>query len=385
MTSQPIVIAGAGQAGLKVAETLRRSGVDAPIVMIGEEAHLPYQRPPLSKKFLLGEVAPSALLLQSAEFFEKNGIQLVLGRTVTTLDQDGDRITLCDGSAMSFGSLVLATGSAPRMLPIPGADKRGVHVIRSLDDAQRLHDDLGRIERVVIVGAGYVGLEAAASLRSAGKPVTVVEMQDRLLARVACPRISSFLLDYHRQKGVEVLLETGISAIAGEAQVEAVALSNGDEIACDAVIVAIGGVPNQSLAEAAGLTCDDGIVVDSCGRTARENVYAAGDCTRFFSQRYGRAIRLESVQNANDQARTVADAIAGKEVNYDPVPWFWSDQYDIKLQMVGLADDYDDVTVDGDPAAASFAVTYHKDGKPLAVAAINMPRAYMLGRRTLES
>lgn len=385
MSSQPIVIVGAGQAGLKVAETLRRNGVEGKIVLVGDEPHPPYQRPPLSKKFLLGEVAPSALLLQQPEFFEKNGIELVLGRTVVLVDKSADRITFADGYALDFGKLVFATGSAPRMLPMPGADKRGVHVIRSWNDAQRLHDELPRIENVVIVGAGYVGLEAAASLRSSGKSVTVVEMQDRLLARVACPKISGFLLDAHTAQGVEFLFQTGVTGLEGNPRVRGVTLSSGEQIPADAVIVAIGGVPNQSLAKAAGLPCNDGIVVDSQGRTARANVFATGDCTRFPSRRYGRMLRLESVQNANDQSRAVADTICGKAVDYDPVPWFWSDQYTFKLQMAGLSDGYDETTVEGDPCGGTLAITYMKNGEPIAVATINMARAYMMGRRALEA
>ncbi|MGF1651140.1 MAG: NAD(P)/FAD-dependent oxidoreductase [Hyphomicrobiaceae bacterium] len=381
----PVVIVGGGQAGLKVAEALHRAGVEERIVIIGDEPILPYQRPPLSKKYLLGEVSRDSLRLQQPEYFTRTGIDVVVGRRVEGIDSHTDRIVLDNGESLAFSSLVLATGSAPRLLRMAGAEKAGVHVIRSIADADRLRADLVGRERVAIIGAGYVGLEAAASFRSLGLAVSVIEVQDRILARVACPAISEFLTRAHVDHGVAFHRSTRVEGLLGGARVEAVAIAGANPVAADIVVVAAGGRPNSELAERAGIACDDGILVDSFGRTSRPRVYAAGDCARFPSVRYGRTLRLESVQNANDQARGVAETIAGRAAPYDPVPWFWSDQYEFKLQMAGLAGPEVSSEVEGSYEKGALAVTYYQGGTPIAVASINMPRVYMSVRRQLEA
>lgn len=379
-----IVIVGASQAGLKVAERLRAVGVDDPIVMIGDEPHLPYQRPPLSKKYLLGEIGDEHLMLAQDSLFEKLGVDLRLGRRVTRIETDRDAVILDDGTALPFGTLVLATGSAPRPLKVAGADQLDVHMIRTLDDALRLRALLPSIGSVAVIGGGYIGLEAASALRSAGKDVTIVEMQERLLVRALCPVVSGYLLKLHQSRGVTFKLGVALEKIAPDGAGAHIHLGDGTTLSADVVIAAIGGVANDALASESGIDCNNGIIVDQLGMTSRPNVYAAGDCARFWSKRYGVSVRLESVQNANDQARAVAEVIAGQTVDYDPVPWFWSDQYDTKLQMAGLSQGFDRSEQEGDPESGAFALTYWRDGRMLAVSAINNARAFMMGRRQLE-
>jgi 3-phenylpropionate/trans-cinnamate dioxygenase ferredoxin reductase subunit len=386
--SDEIIIVGAGQAGLKVAETLRKLGDTRPIRLLGDEPHLPYQRPPLSKKYLLGDGDRDSLWLQQQTFLDQNDIAFSGGAKVTAIDPVAKTVTLQPGEGpaetIGFGTLVLATGSSARVLPIPGHDLPGVVAIRSIDDADASRAALAKASRVVIVGGGYIGLEAAASMRELGKDVTVVEFEDRLLKRVACPELSAFFLGLHLGRGVEVRLESKVEAILGETGVTGVRLADGTELTADLVVMAAGGVANDGLARTAGLACGNGIVVDQRGETSVPGIYAAGDCAEFPSERYGRRIRLESVQNAIDQAKAVAEAIAGQDVAYDPVPWFWSDQYDRKLQIVGLSDGFEAFEIEGDVAEGRFAISYFKDGRLLAVSAVNMPKPYMLGRRELE-
>lgn len=382
--SSNIVIVGAGQAGLKVAETLRDTGVDTPIVMIGDEPTAPYQRPPLSKKYLVDKADDDALALVGEAFYSQAGVDLRLGCRVTAIDTARDAVVLDDGSSLPFAKLVLATGSAPRRLTVAGADRADIHMIRTRADAIGLRERLPLIERVAVVGGGYVGLETAASLRRIGKAVTVLEMEQRLLTRALCPEIAGYLRSLHEAHGVSFRFGTAVSEIVDSTNGCILRLSDGTWLEADAVIAAIGGVPNDQLAAAAGIACNNGIEVDRRGRTSRPNVYAAGDCARFWSKRYDASVRLESVQNANDQARAVAEAIAGRDVDYDPVPWFWSDQYDAKLQMVGLSAGFDKVQREGDPTTGAFALTYYRGGELLAASAINHPRAFMTARRALE-
>lgn len=380
----PVVIIGAGQAGQKAAETLRKLGFGDEIVMVGAERHPPYQRPPLSKKFLKGEIPSEQLWLQGADFFETQGIRLITGAEARHIDAAGRRVALSDGTELSYAKLLLATGCRPRVLPIPGAHLAGIHVLRTIDDVSALSAALVEARNVAIIGGGYVGLEVAAVLASLGKHPTVIEAQDRLLKRVAGPDVSQYFTDLHRNGGVEILLGTSVAGLVGETKIEGVALGDGRLVPADLALMAVGGAACAEIAAGAGVACQDGILVDATCATSVPDIYAAGDCTRFPSARYGRQIRLESVQNANDQAKAAAMAMAGQPVAYDPVPWFWSDQFDTKLQIAGLSQDYDRVTVDGDPAKGSFSVCYWQGDKLIAVDAINDPRAYMRGRRQLE-
>ena len=382
--SKRIVIVGAGQAAVRAIETLRGLSCAKPIVLIGNEPHLPYQRPPLSKKFLTGEATPEQLLLQPKAFFEKMQVELRQGETAGGIDVDARSVRLESGETVEFGQLLIATGSRPRRLGLKGEELAGVHVLYSIADVEGLSAEMAAVERVVIIGGGYIGLEVAASLIKLGKAVTVLEQQDRLLSRVVSPVVSDFFQRLHEGHGVDLRLGAQAQSIDGTKRVEGVTLAGGDTIAVDLVLVAAGAIANDDIARAAGLPCDNGILVDEACRAAPD-VFAAGDCTRFPSRRYGRPIRLESVQNANDQGRAAAMAMMDQDVSYDPVPWFWSDQYDVKLQIAGLSQGYDRVTTAGDPNGRSFSVSYWRGSELIAVDAINAPRDFMQARRTLEA
>jgi 3-phenylpropionate/trans-cinnamate dioxygenase ferredoxin reductase subunit len=287
------------------------------------------------------------------------------------------------GGGADYGMLFLATGTRARDLPVPGANLEGVFSLRKIDDVRRLRGPLDAAKRVAIVGGGYIGLEVAAVARGEGREVAVLEAEERVMKRVTSPVISHFMQDFHRGRGVDIRLGARLAAIEGDGKVEEVRLADGAALPADLVLLAVGARPNDDLAAACGLPCQDGVVVDEHGRTADPAIYAAGDCTRFPSRRYGRALRLECVQNAIDQAKAVASEMLGKPQHYDPVPWFWSDQYELKLQMAGLSDGYDDAQTVGDVAAARFSVEYRKAGRLIAVDAVNDGRAYMSGRKRI--
>ena len=377
----PIVIVGAGQAGAKAAETLRRLGFDGSIQLFGDEPHEPYQRPPLSKKFLLGEIEASKLWLNGPGFYESQRIELLTGERILAIDPAAKRLQTALGRTLPYSKLLLATGSRPRVLPMPGHELSGVHVLRSIADVVALREATASPCRAVIVGGGYIGLEAAAIFRQMGHAATILEAQDRLLQRVAGSATSRFFHNLHAAKGVDIRLGATVQGIIGSGRAEGVELGDGT-IPADLVLIAAGGVANDELASAAGLTVNDGIVVDETCR-AGADIYAAGDCTRFFSRRYGRSIRLESVQNATDQARAAAASMLGAADVYDPVPWFWSDQYDVKLQIAGLSLGHDRTEVVGDPAAGSFSLNYYVGKRLICVDAINAARAHMVARRSI--
>lgn len=380
---ETIVIVGAGQAGAQVAQSLRQSGYEGPIRLIGDEPYAPYQRPPLSKKFLLGEIGPDALWLRPPAFYSTQNIDLIPDTEVVDIDRGAKRIALKNGDSIGYDKLVLATGTRARSIPLPGADLDGVFSLRTIADVDLIRARLEGRQNLVIIGAGYIGLEVAAVARTLGKHVTVVEAQDRPMKRVVSPIVSEFYEKLHRGKGVDLKLETGVEALVGEGTVTGVKLAGGETLPADLVLVAVGAEPNDGLAETAGLETDNGIIVDGGGQTSDDAVFAAGDCTRFYSNRYGRSVRMESVQNAIDQAKVVAQTLTGEDVDYDPMPWFWSDQYDVKLQIAGLSDGYDDTKVVGSPADHKFYVAYLKDGQLIAVDSINSPRSHMMARRTI--
>ncbi|MTH99269.1 NAD(P)/FAD-dependent oxidoreductase [Roseibium sp. RKSG952] len=380
---ETVVVIGGGQAGAQVAQSLRQGGFEGPIRLIGDEPHPPYQRPPLSKKFLAGEIGPEGLWLRPPAFYTTQNIDLIPDTRVVSIDRGAKRLKLENGDTLDYGRLVLATGTQARRIALPGHDLDGVVTLRGIADVDHIRSLFDRHQKLVIVGGGYIGLEVAAVARELGKDVSVVEAQDRVMKRVVSPIISEFYTDLHREKGVVLHLDTGIEAIEGRDAVEGVRLSNGETIPADLVLIAVGAVPNDHLAEEAGLDADDGILVDGAGQTSDESIYAAGDCTRFHSSRYGRSIRMESVQNAIDQAKAVAQSIMGQEVDYDPLPWFWSDQYHVKLQIAGLSEGYDDTVVAGDLKTAKFYVAYLRDGNLIAVDSINSPRSHMMARRVI--
>jgi 3-phenylpropionate/trans-cinnamate dioxygenase ferredoxin reductase subunit len=380
---EDIVIIGAGQAGAQVAQSLRQGGFEGPLRLIGDEPHPPYQRPPLSKKFLAGEIGAEGLWLRPPAFFTTNNIDHIPNTRVVSIDRGAKRLTLANGDTLPYGKLVLATGTNARLLTLEGADKKGVVTLRSIADVNVIRDILQKSSNVAIIGAGYIGLEVAAVAKSLGKSVTVIEAQDRPMKRVVSQAVSDYFSGLHKARGIELRLNTGIEAIEGGDSVTGVRLSTGETVPAELVLVAVGAEPNDHLAAEAGLEVDNGILVDGCGQTSDPDIFAAGDCTRFYSNRYQRSVRMESVQNAIDQAKAVAQALLGQEVDYDPLPWFWSDQYDIKLQIAGLSEGYDDTKVVGSTEDSKFYVAYLHDGRLIAVDSINSPRSHMMARRVI--
>ena len=385
--SDDVLIIGASQAGAQLATSLRELGATCPIALVGAEQHLPYQRPPLSKAFLSGKAEADALLLRSADFYAKQKIDVVTGEWIDSVVLDdsgtGGTATAASGRTFDFGRLALTVGGTPRRLSVPGANLRNVFYLRDLSDATALRASLAEAERVVVVGGGFVGLEAAAVANALGKKVTVVEALDRLLARAVAPPVSAFYADAHRRRVVDVRLGAGVVAMTGDIAVSAVELVDGTTLPADIVLVGIGLVPHTELAEQLGLEVSNaGIVIDEHARTSRPGVVAAGDCTTLRAG--GALLRIESVANAIAQARTAAASLAGVHDPLVAVPWFWSDQGDLKLQIAGLSAGYDDVVVRGDPEREAFSALYYRDGGLIAIDAINAPRDYMAVRRVLE-
>ena len=378
--SGPIVIVGASHAAVQAIDTLRREGHAGPIVLVGDEPHLPYNRPPLSKKFLSGELPRERLPLRSQQFYEQHGVETRLGTRVTAIDRGARRLRLGNGAELAYDKLLLCVGSRPRRLEIPGHDLRGIHYLRTIADVDAIRADLHGARRVVVIGAGYIGLEAAASARHLGLEATVLEMAERAMARVGSPELSEFYRRRHEAEGVGIHCGVSVSAFMGDDRVRAVTSSAGD-FPADLVIVGVGILPDVTLAAAAGLRCDNGILVDEHCRTSDEHVFAAGDCTNHPSVRYGRRVRLESVDNAVEQGRTAAANMCGRPARHEHVPWFWSDQYDVKLQIAGLSEGYDRIVRRGEPASGSFALYYLRGGELLAVDAISSPRDFMTGRK----
>lgn len=383
--SDPIIVVGAGQCGLKATETFRQLGYDGDLLLIGDEPSAPYQRPPLSKAFLKGELNQERLSLAGPDYFDNHNVETRFGDKVSSLDVQANVAVLSDGTRLPYSKLLLATGSRARTIPMPGIDLPGVCLLRTLEDTKRLAGAIGTDRRIVIVGGGYIGLEVAASARALGHNVTVLEGADRVLQRVVCPEISQFFEDLHQRHGVDVRTGVRPTRILGEAQVSGIELAGGETINCDVVLVAVGGMADERIAQASGLATNNGVRVDEACRTSATNVFAAGDCALFPSKKYDRLIRLESVQNAIDQGKAAAQAMLGEEVRYDPVPWFWSDQYDVKLQIAGLSQGYDRVDVADGKTSNSFAVTYVKNDRTICVDAVNNPRAHMMARRDLAT
>jgi 3-phenylpropionate/trans-cinnamate dioxygenase ferredoxin reductase subunit len=377
-----ILIVGAGHAGGTAAALLRQNGHEGPITLVGAEPLPPYQRPPLSKGWLKGETGIDDLLLRPAAFYADKGIDLCLDTRVRAIDPAARRVTLDDGQAIAFTHLILATGSRLRRLDAPGVDLPGVLALRTVADAEAIRAALSPGARLAVVGGGYIGLEVAASARALGAQVVVFEREPRLLARVASVELSEHFARLHRSHGVQV--ETGAELAAIESRdgrAGAVRLRDGRRFDCDAVLVGVGALAEDGLAAAAGIACQDGILVDECARTSHEGVYAIGDCTRRPVPRYGRSLRLESVPNAIEQAKQAAAHLCGKPPPRPEAPWFWSDQYDCRLQIAGMAFDVERTVVRGDPAAGKFAVFHLDPGNRLqAIEAVNSPQEFVAGR-----
>lgn len=377
-----IVVIGAGQAGSSCVVKLRNSGFDGKVTLIGAETQPPYQRPPLSKAYLMGDMTLERLYLRPHSFYGEHDIDLRLGTTVEAIDPAQRQITV-SGDRTDYDELVLTTGSIPHRLPAAiGGALDGVHVVRGLVDVDAMAPRFSKGARVLIVGGGYIGLEAASVAAKLGLEVTLVEMAPRILQRVAAPETSDFFRDLHKSHGVDIREGVGLERLTGEGAVSGAVLTDGSTLDVDFVIVGVGIAPATALAEAAGVALDNGIAVDSFGRTAVDHIWAAGDCAS-FPYRGGR-IRLESVPNAIEQAEVVAENIMGAEKEYLAKPWFWSDQYDVKLQIAGLNTGYDRVVTRGSaPDPVSF--WYYQGDTLLAVDAANDPRGYMVGKRLIES
>jgi 3-phenylpropionate/trans-cinnamate dioxygenase ferredoxin reductase subunit len=376
-----ILIIGAGQAAAQAVQSLRAEGFAGPIRIFGDEPYAPYQRPPLSKKFLAGEIGYDRVELKGQDFYAQSGVETHWGTRVTEIDRKNKRILTADGREYPYGKLLLATGSRVRELNVPGFDLKGVHYLRNIDDVKAIQDHFREGAKMVVVGGGYIGLEVAAVAAKRGIDVTVLETADRVLARVVDPIVSQFYERVHREAGVKIETGVTVSGFEGTDRITAVTSGEGKKYPCDFVVVGIGIIPNTALAVEAGLEVENGIVVDEFCRTSDPDICAAGDCTSHPNAVYGRRIRLESVHNAIEQGKTAAATLAGKEKPYDQVPWFWSDQYDLKLQIVGLSAGYTEAVVRGDPEnSRSFAVFYLKDGVLVAVDAVNRAPEFMMAK-----
>ncbi|MDE2265307.1 MAG: FAD-dependent oxidoreductase [Alphaproteobacteria bacterium] len=379
--SQRIVIIGAGQAGAQAVTSLRAEGFAGAIAMIGDEPFAPYQRPPLSKAYLMGTLERARLFLKPETFYREANCELILGVSVRVIDRKARTVALTDGRTLSYDMLLLATGTRVRRIKCPGADLAGIHYLRSIEDVDGLHAVFQPGKRLAIVGGGYIGLEVAAVAAKHGLDVMVFEAMDRVMARAVSKPVSDFFEQAHRTAGVKLMLNTGVEAFEGASHLEAVRAS-GAAYPADIALVGIGVVPNMDLAKDADLACEDGIVVDQNCATADPAIFAAGDCT-WHVGREGVPLRLESVQNAIDQAKHAAYAMLGKPKIYSEVPWFWSDQYDLKLQIAGLARSRDQIVVRGDPGTRKFAVFHLRDAAVVAVEAVNAASEYLVGRKLI--
>lgn len=380
-----VLIVGAGQGGAYAAIQLRQQGFEGTIALIGRESEPPYERPPLSKEYMLGDKEWERLLIRPADFWAGKDIDLLLNAEVVLVSPEARQVHLQDGRIFGFGELIWATGGDPRPLSCPGAELKGVHGVRTRADADAILAELDGVERVAIVGGGYIGLEAAAVLRKLGKEVTLLEVLPRVLARVAGPQLSEFYEAEHRAHGVDLRTGTGVVAIEGDGTVSGVRLTDESVIPCQMVIVGIGIIPAVGPLLSAGAAGGNGVDIDQYCRTVLPHVWAIGDCAAHASKfADGAVIRLESVQNANDMASCVAKAITGDPQPYQATPWFWSNQYDLKLQTVGLSAGHDQTVLRGDPATRSFAVLYLRGGKLIACDAVNSVKDYVQARKLVE-
>lgn len=383
MTLQRAVIVGASHAGAQLAASLRQEGWDGEIILVGNESALPYQRPPLSKAYLADKCARAELAIRSSDFYVKQRIQLN-DATVAAIDRLAGHIVLNNGEVLRYDKLALCTGARPRRLTTPGADLAGVCYLRTAADVAIIRECTRAGRRAVIVGGGYIGLETAASLRALGLEVTVLEATERVLERVTAPEVSAFFDRVHREEGVNIRTDALVDGVCGDGRVREVILASGESIPADLVIVGIGVEPNTDLAAAAGLPVDNGIVIDDHARTSDPDILAAGDCASHHMARYGRRIRLESVPSAGEQAKVAAATVCGKSKQIAALPWFWSDQYDLKLQIAGLNTGYDEVILSGNPNQdRDFTCFYLREGELIAADCVNRPRDFVFSKRVI--
>lgn len=385
--TERVVMIGAGQAAIQCIETLRKKGFGGRIDLVGEEIHLPYQRPPLSKKYLAGELAADRLTLRHPNYFDEQRITRHLGCRAVSIDRSASKVTLDDGQTLEYDALVLATGSLPRKLGLPGSDLAGVHSLKDIADADRVRSEIHPGRRAVIIGGGYIGLETAATLRHLGMEVTVLEMADRVMNRVVAEPVSRYFEAEHAGHGTQLLLRCSVTALHGDASGRVCAVETAaGRIEAPLVIVGIGVIANDTLARSAGLACENGIIVDEYCRTSDPVIYAIGDCSNHPSLRYGRRVRLESVDNAFEQGTTAALNILGQAQPHDRVPWFWSDQYHHKLLIIGLSQGHDRVVLRGNPKDHAFSCCYLKnDGELLAIDTVNQAKDQMAARKLIAA
>lgn len=377
-----VIIIGAGHAAGQAAASLRQEGYSEAITIIGDEPHVPYQRPPLSKHYLSGEQGIERVYLRPEKFYADKDIKLMTGETVTAIKPSDKTVSTAAGASLDYDKLIIATGSRPRKLSIPGSELAGIHYLRTIADVDTIRAEMGAGKKIVIVGGGYIGLEVASVCIEAKMEVHVLEMEERILQRVTTAEMSAYYHQLHSGRGVNLHVNTQVSGFAGDTRVAQV-LCGDQTFDADLVIVGIGILPNVELAEAAGIDCDNGIITNERCETSLPDIYAAGDCCNHPNPVVGRRLRLESVPNAMEQARVSAANICGKDKVYDAVPWFWSDQYELKLQMVGFSTEGDTQVLRGDQASNQFAVFYLKDGKIVAVDAVNSPKEFMVCKQML--
>ena len=386
MDDKKIIIIGGGQASCQVAASLRQKKFTGDISILSSESYLPYQRPPLSKKYLSGELAAERLYLKPDKFYEELNIEVILDSYVEEIDRKKSQLTFSKDKGhknIEYDNLVIATGTEARLMAKENPNLQGIHYLRSIDDVEMIKSSLKGSKNMVIIGGGYIGLEVAAVANTLGLNVTVVEMASRILERVTSPTISSFYNSFHESRGVKILTNTSVQGINGDNRVSSVETSSGS-IDADIVIVGIGVLPCQALAEDAGIKVDNGIVVDEFCKTSDDYIFSAGDCTLHPSHFYNKNIRLESVHNAIEQGKTVASSIIGEKVSYNQIPWFWSDQYELKLQIAGLNNDYDEYVVRGNLDENSFSVFYFKSGYMIASDCINSAQEHMMSRKFIS-
>ena len=387
MTPQEtFVVVGAGQAGGRAVEAMRVEGFDGRIVLVGAESHVPYERPPLSKRLLISDdEAPARTYLHDEAFYREKDIELRLGVQATQIDRDARRVTLSDGDTLDYGKLLLTTGSKVRRLSIPGSDLAGIHYLRDIEESLAIRRGLAADAALVVVGGGYIGLEVAAAARARGCRVTVIEMEDVVMNRVVAPEIGRFFAEVHRAEGVEIRPGEGVARVAGEDRGPAVVGAGGARYPTDLVVVGVGILAETGLAEAAGLEVANGVVVDQFGQTSDPHIFAAGDVANQPSPVDGRRLRLESWQNAQNQAIAVARVMCGARTPYAEIPWFWSDQYDLNLQMTGIADHWDRLVFRGNPADRKFTAFYMAADKVVMANAVNAPRELRFARMLIEA
>ena len=380
-----LVVIGAGQSAIQCITSLKKEGYEGSITLVGEEEHLPYQRPPLSKGFLDDSINKERLYFKKLDFFTENKIQLKLGISATSVDIENNLVNLSDEDKLHFDKLVFATGSRVRLLDFPGNDLDNIHYLRGLDDAENIKKGLEKSKHLVVIGAGYIGLEVAAIASEKGVKVSIVEMADRVMSRTVDPQISDYYLNLHQNNGVKFKFNTSLEEIKGQGQVESVMCSDGTSINADMVIIGAGVIPNTEIAQNSGVSCENGILVDEFGRTNFKNVFACGDCTSHPNKLLNMQLRLESVHNAMEQSKAAAMSVLDKPAEYSQIPWFWSDQYDHKLQIVGISGSHDTVTMRGSTDASKFMLFYTRGEELVAVDAVNNPKDFLICRKLVAN